>query len=297
MENGQKLSIELYYERHYTDINISDNFSPEEKVFDVLAEHIADDYYFNYSQPRVSLTLLEKFEILCKTVREKIYESRENYNHYTKLSITSVDDKFVLDISEDNPQLFDKIKVLSNNFIHVVDSGKHGILNQQQDVILPVNYDKVYTAIDGYFAALKNNKYLIYNLDGKEVMGDLEKVGNNFNPFGADPEYIWLKKNGKWGLFDQNLAPILPFSLPYDSCEVINLYDEDIYIEVRKNGKTGLINGLLNITIIPLNPDIENIFFDRKTKIYVAYNKDFEILEVLPLTEIKDNEEDGISQN
>lgn len=297
MENGQKLSIELYHEPHYTGVNISDNFSPDEEVFNALAEHIADDYRFNYDQPRVSLTLLEKFEILCKTAREKIYESREDYNHYTKLSITAVNDKFALDISEDNPKLFDKIKVLSNNFIHVVDSGKHGILNLQQDVILPIIYDKVYTPIDYYFAALKDQKYSIYNLEGKEVMGDLEKVGNNFNPFGADPEYIWLKKNGKWGLFDQNLTPILPFSLPYDSCEVINRYDEDIYLEVRKNGKTGLINGLLNITIIPLNPDIENIFFDRKTKIYAAYNKDFKILEVLPLTEIKDNEENGISQN
>ena len=297
MEKGQKLSIELYYERHYTNINISDNFSPDEEVFNVLAELIADDYCFNYNQPRVSLTLLEKFEILCKTAREKIYESREDYNHYTKLSITAVNDKFALDISEDNPKLFDKIKVLSNNFIHVTDSGKHGILNEQQEVILPVNYDKVYIAIDGYFAALKDQIYFVYDLEGKEVMRDLEKVGSNFNPFGADPEYLWLKKNGKWGLFDQNLTPILPFSLPYDSCEVINRYDEDIYLEVRKNGKTGLINGLLNITIIPLNPDIRNIFFNRKTKMYVAFDKDFKILEVFPSTEIKDNEEDGISQN
>lgn len=63
-------------------------------------------------------------------------------------------------------------------------------------------------------------------------------------------DYYWLKKEGKWGLFNYKLNQIIPFRLEYDSCELVSdKVQENIYIQVTKNGKCGLINGLLNILI------------------------------------------------
>ena len=57
------------------------------------------------------------------------------------------------------------------------------------------------------------------------------------------------------------MKPLIPFSLEYDECEIVYNEDKnDLYIKVYKDDKCGLINGVLNIEIVPLEEEIEDIY-------------------------------------
>ena len=140
--------------------------------------------------------------------------------------------------------------------------------------ILPIQFEEIYLLNHSVVLARTKDLISLYSKDGVELLKDLEEVSENYNPFGANDDYYWLKKEGKWGLFNYKLNQIIPFRLEYDSCELVSdKVQENIYIQVTKNGKCGLINGLLNVEVISLDSEIESIVLSTN-KSYLVIKKD-----------------------
>ena len=260
MENKETISFEFTKGGIVTDFKISDNFNTEEAVFEDLAFYLAGEYNCLKNEPRVHLSLLEKLEILCKRARNYADEESEFDEKYTEIRFLMKNEMFSLDKSGSLNTEYDSIRLLTNNLIVVEKNGFFGLIDKKGDVVLSSRYSSIYLLEDHLIKTTIGEKYFLYDLKGKELSSDLDDVSENFNPFGVYQSFFWLKKDNKWGLFDSNLRQILPFSLDYDYCELLIENDKaTVYIKVFKNKKCGLINGLLNVVVLPLDSEIENI--------------------------------------
>lgn len=170
---------------------------------------------------------------------------------------------------------YDEDHSLSNGMTIVKQGNKFGLIDELGNEVLPILFDELYTIAVGLFIASYKCKKHLYSVNKGLVYSDIEDVEENYNPFGFNPEYYWIKKEGKWGLFNDSFKQIIPFRLEYDSCELITfLPSNNYYIKVTKDGKSGLINGLLNIVVIDLEDDIEDIILTQNNTFKVIKKDD-----------------------
>ncbi|MCG2760594.1 MAG: WG repeat-containing protein [Candidatus Delongbacteria bacterium] len=277
MQNKEELKFEFSQEDSYINLKLSDNFQTDQPIFDELAYYLgAIEHHILKDEASVHLTILEKLEILCKKAREYADEESEYADDYNEVKIITLTDKKYLG----NPTtLYDTIDIITNQLLKVSIEGKYGIITVLTKVILPTIYEQI-IVLSGYLEAhLKGNIYL-YSSSGKLLLSDLEEIAENYNPFGAHMPYFWIKKENKWGLFDHKFNQIIPFRLDYDSCELISdNTKENIFIKVYKDGKCGLINGLLNIEVLELDDNIDDVVLTYN-KTYLISKKDHHHLEL-----------------
>ena len=270
----QTIVLEFTQKDSYTDLEISDNFNTEDPIFEELAYYLgALDYNFKKNYAPIHLTILEKLEILCKKAREYAEEESSYSDNYSEIKVIVNNGKYSLDAPSNLATDYDDIKLIDNNLLLVKNDSLFGVIDVLGKEILPIQFEEIYLLNNYIILAKAKDLESIYSKDGLELYKDLEEVSENFNPFGANDNYYWLKKEGKWGLFDYKLNQIIPFSLDYDSCELISdNVQENIYIQVTKNGKKGLINRLLNVEVIKLDSDIDDIILSTN-KTYLVTKK------------------------
>ena len=247
----QTISLEFSQEDFLVNLKVSENFNTEDPIFEELAFYLgALEYNHQKDSPSIHLTTLEKLEILCKKAREYADEESSYSDSYNEIKVLVNNDKYSLDTPINLATSYDDIKLIDNNLLLVKNDSLFGVVDVLGKEILPIQYEEIYLLNHSVVLARTKDLISLYSKDGVELLKDLEEVSENYNPFGANDNYYWLKKEGKWGLFDYNLNQIIPFRLEYDSCELVSdKVQENIYIQVTKNGKCGLINGLLNILI------------------------------------------------
>ncbi len=274
----QTISLEFSQEDFSVNLKVSDNFNTEDPIFDELAFYLgALDYNHQKDSPSIHLTTLEKLEILCKKAREYADEESSYSDSYNEIKVLVNNDKYSLDTPINLANLatsYDDIKLINNNLLLVKNDSLFGVVDVLGKEILPIQFEEIYLLNHSVVLARTKDLISLYSKDGVELLKDLEEVSENYNPFGANDNYYWLKKEGKWGLFDYKLNQIIPFRLEYDSCELVSdKVQENIYIQVTKNGKCGLINGLLNVEVISLDSEIESIVLSTN-KSYLVIKKD-----------------------
>lgn len=273
-ETKQTISLEFSQENILVNLNVSENFNTENPIFEELAFYLgALEYNHQKDSASIHLTTLEKLEILCKKAREYADEESEYSNTYKEIRVLVANDKYILESPNSISTEYDNIKLINNNLILVKKDTLLGVLDIKGKEILPNQFDEIYLLSDSIIQTKSKDRLSLYNTDGVLLHVDLEDVIEDFNPFGATQNYFWLKKQGKWGLFDHKLNQIIPFRLEYDSCNLISdNTKENIYIEVTKAGKCGLLNGLLNIEVINLDSEIDNIVLSTN-KTYLLTKK------------------------
>ena len=274
-ETKQTMSLEFSQEDFLVNLNVSENFNTENPIFEEMAFYLgALEYNHQKDSASIHLTTLEKLEILCKKAREYADEESEYFNTYKEIRVLVANDKYILESPNSISTEYDNIKLINNNLILVKKDTLLGVLDIKGKEILPNQFDEIYLLSDSIIQTKSKDRLSLYNTDGVLLHVDLEDVIEDFNPFGATQNYFWLKKQGKWGLFDHKLNQIIPFRLEYDSCELVSdKVQENIYIQVTKNGKCGLINGLLNVEVISLDSEIESIVLSTN-KSYLVIKKD-----------------------
>lgn len=275
MNNKEVLNLKFTQEDISVNLELSDNFNTEDPIFEELAFYLgALDYNFKKGQASIHLTTLEKLEILCKKAREYADEESSYSDNYNEIKVLVNNDKYSLDTPINLATSYDDIKLIDNNLLLVKNDSLFGVVDVLGKEILPIQYEEIYLLNHSVVLARTKDLISLYSKDGVELLKDLEEVSENYNPFGANDDYYWLKKEGKWGLFDHKLNQIIPFRLEYDSCELVSdKVQENIYIQVTKNGKCGLINGLLNVEVISLDSEIESIVLSTN-KSYLVIKKD-----------------------
>ena len=271
----QTISLEFSQEDFLVNLKVSDNFNTEDAIFEELAFYLgALDYNFKKGQASIHLTTLEKLEILCKKAREYADEESSYSDNYNEVRVIVNNDKYSLDVPDNLAASYDDIKLIDNNLLLVKNDSLFGVVDVLGKEILPIQFEEIYLLNHSVVLARAKDIISLYSKDGVELFKELEEVSENYNPFGANDNYYWLKKEGKWGLFNYKLNQIIPFRLEYDSCELVSdKVQENIYIQVTKNGKCGLINGLLNVEVISLDSEIESIVLSIN-KSYLVIKKD-----------------------
>ena len=271
----QTISLEFSQEDISVNLELSDNFNTEHPIFEELAFYLgALEYNHQKDSPSIHLTTLEKLEILCKKAREYADEESSYSDSYNEVRVLVNNDKYSLDTPINLATSYDDIKLIDNNLLLVKNDSLFGVVDVLGKEILPIQYEEIYLLNHSVVLARTKDLISLYSKDGVELLKDLEEVSENYNPFGANDDYYWLKKEGKWGLFNYKLNQIIPFRLEYDSCELVSdKVQENIYIQVTKNGKCGLINGLLNVEVISLDSEIESIVLSTN-KSYLVIKKD-----------------------
>ena len=274
MNNKEVVNLKFSQEDFLVNLKVSDNFSTEDPIFEELAFYLgALEYNHQKDSPSIHLTTLEKLEILCKKAREYADEESSYSDSYNEIKVLVNNDKYSLDTPINLATSYDDIKLINNNLLLVKNDSLFGVVNVLGKEILPIQFEEIYLLNHSVVLARTKDLISLYSKDGVELLKDLEEVSENYNPFGANDNYYWLKKEGKWGLFDYKLNQIIPFRLEYDSCNLISdNTKENIYIEVTKAGKCGLLNGLLNIEVINLDSEIDNIVLSTN-KTYLLTKK------------------------
>ena len=275
MNNKEVLNLKFTQEDISVNLELSDNFNTEHPIFEELAFYLgALEYNHQKDSPSIHLTTLEKLEILCKKAREYADEESSYSDSYNEVRVLVNNDKYSLDTPINLATSYDDIKLIDNNLLLVKNHSLFGVVDVLGKEILPIQYEEIYLLNHSVVLARTKDLISLYSKDGVELLKDLEEVSENYNPFGANDDYYWLKKEGKWGLFNYKLNQIIPFRLEYDSCELVSdKVQENIYIQVTKNGKCGLINGLLNVEVISLDSEIESIVLSTN-KSYLVIKKD-----------------------
>ena len=275
MNNKEVVNLKFTQENISLNLELSDNFNTEHPIFEELAFYLgALEYNHQKDSPSIHLTTLEKLEILCKKAREYADEESSYSDNYNEIKVLVNNDKYSLDTPINLATSYDDIKLIDNNLLLVKNDSLFGVVDVLGKEILPIQYEEIYLLNHSVVLARTKDLISLYSKDGVELLKDLEEVSENYNPFGANDDYYWLKKEGKWGLFNYKLNQIIPFRLEYDSCELVSdKVQENIYIQVTKNGKCGLINGLLNVEVISLDSEIESIVLSTN-KSYLVIKKD-----------------------
>lgn len=275
MNNKEVLNLKFTQEDISVNLELSDNFNTEHPIFEELAFYLgALEYNHQKDSPSIHLTTLEKLEILCKKAREYADEESSYSDSYNEVRVLVNNDKYSLDTPINLATSYDDIKLIDNILLLVKNDSLFGVVDVLGKEILPIQYEEIYLLNHSVVLARTKDLISLYSKDGVELLKDLEEVSENYNPFGANDDYYWLKKEGKWGLFNYKLNQIIPFRLEYDSCELVSdKVQENIYIQVTKNGKCGLINGLLNVEVISLDSEIESIVLSTN-KSYLVIKKD-----------------------
>lgn len=271
MENKETLKLEFTKEDSYHNLAVSENFNSENEIFYSLADYLGQDHLFQKSHTQTHLTLLEKLEILCKTARE-LADEEHTFDHYEEKSLLKTDDKVTLESFSENLQFYDEIILLNNTHYAVRLNGNWGVVNTGGELLFKIEYSSINMVTNSFIVAEKDSKFSLFNLKGEVFFDDLDNIRININHFGDEPDYIWMNREGKWGLFQPDLKEIIPFSLEFDECEVIHHPYPEPLIKVQKDGKVGMIHGLLRLEIIKMDKDIQDILYSSKKRYLIQKN-------------------------
>ena len=274
LETNQIISLQFNQEEIYLNLEVSDNFNTENPLFEEVAFYLgAIEHHHQKDSASIHLTTLEKLEILCKKAREYADQESDYTDDYQEIKVVVVNNNYSLDYPISLATEYDNIKLITNNLLLVNRDSLFGVVDTVGKEIVPILFEEVFLLNDSIIQAKSNGIVSLYSTDGILIHAGLEDVTENFNPFGAIQDYYWFKKQGKWGLFDHKLNQIIPYRLEYDSCELVsNNTQQNIYIKVTKDGKCGLINGLLNVEVISLDREIENIVLTAKAYLVTKKN-------------------------
>ena len=274
LETNQIISLQFKQEEIYLNLEVSDNFNTENPLFEEVAFYLgAIEHHHQKDSASIHLTTLEKLEILCKKAREYADQESDYTDDYQEIKVVVVNNNYSLDYPISLATEYDNIKLITNNLLLVNRDSLFGVVDTVGKEIVPILFEEVFLLNDSIIQAKSNGIVSLYSTDGILKHAGLEDVRENFNPFGAIQDYYWFKKQGKWGLFDHKLNQIIPYRLEYDSCELVsNNTQQNIYIKVTKDGKCGLINGLLNVEVISLDREIENIVLTAKAYLVTKKN-------------------------
>ena len=118
------------------------------------------------------------------------------------------------------PQQFAKAGIFLGDYAWVVKDGKCGYINKKGELVVPLEYDYVNSAIDGYAVCGKGItttdeedrvtyrgiKYGMIDMDNNVVI-PFEYDNATWAPKG----YMAAQKDGKWGMIDKDNKVVIPF--------------------------------------------------------------------------------------
>lgn len=142
----------------------------------------------------------------------------------------------------------------SHNLACVIKNEKRGYIDRSGKVIIPLIYDSYADFYeDGVVVIRKNNKEVLIDTTGKEIIGEnhsYQEIKENF-PY---DHVLSIQKNNKWAFFDLKGNPLTPFIFdemyPAKHCTFQpNLWFYKGLIVVQKGDEYGVINEKMDFEV------------------------------------------------
>lgn len=135
---------------------------------------------------------------------------------------------------------------ISGGFIKVTKNGLNGIVNDKNEILIPIEYEDLDPMYSTLISAKKNGKKGIINIDHKTLVPFIYDEIHGFHFMNDKNQYYSIVRIGdQYGIVDQNGKYIIRLS----DIELVSMTDTAIII--RKNGLFGLSDFGMK-TIIPL---------------------------------------------
>lgn len=130
----------------------------------------------------------------------------------------------------------------------VYKDGKRGFINENRELVVPIEYDMVERYINGIARVKKDKQWFIIDKSGNKISGAFDSMYNFGN-------YVLAGRNEKLGVLNSNGDTIVPFEYDSDSYVMTHGYSDnfkDGYFILSKNNKYGVVDKNNNV-IIPFN--------------------------------------------
>lgn len=156
---------------------------------------------------KIVLLILTVLILSCNSNNKKVIEekkfSKENYSYIgfeinNNRILKNKDNKFLLIQKEKEEILnYDNILFLKSGFL-VKREDKYGVVNNNNEVVLPIEYEEIIELKENLFAIRKNNKFALFK-DNEKVTDFLyEKIVR------IDKNLIYVVKNNYLGIINEN---------------------------------------------------------------------------------------------
>lgn len=139
----------------------------------------------------------------------------------------------------------------------VMKNGKWGYLDDDNQLLIPCEYDNIYYPKNGLFEVVKDGKHGLVDSSNQIVYDVI------YEDIDDDSFIINLKKNGKWAFGDFDGKIFSTFK--YDEID----YQTEYFIEVYSSGKMGFINHQMKEVLPPIYDKIT-----RTNSSFVKLEKD-----------------------
>lgn len=156
---------------------------------------------------KIVLLILTVLILSCNSNNKKVIEekkfSKENYSYIgfeinNNRILKNKDNKFLLIQKEKEEILnYDNILFLKSGFL-IKREDKYGVVNNNNEVVLPIEYEEIIELKENLFAIRKNNKFALFK-DNEKVTDFLyEKIVR------IDKNLIYVVKNNYLGIINEN---------------------------------------------------------------------------------------------
>lgn len=205
----------------------------------------------------------------CKSLEHIIYNGKhyfvlENSNGY-QLTNGDIEPITTKKYSKMQELKENRLLVKYNDNSGVFSKGKYGVIDLEENVIIPTKYDELNYQNNGVFISKLNGYYGIIDTDNNELIkNDCDSVKNIHN-------LLLLKKYGKYGLATREGKVISGTN--YDKIKKLGEY-----ISVKKNDKYGILdangNYISEIIYTAVKIDRNTLFGKTRNGIWVEIKLD-----------------------
>lgn len=189
-----------------------------------------------------------------------IYQTITPYNNEAQeegILVVALDNKEgclnLTDFSECIPIIYDKIYNYTKSKLVVKKGEKYGIINQNGNLDIPIEFDEVQLFEDGSAALKRNQVILLFNSNNELINIDSDSITKT-------GECYQIKKDNKYNFIDKKGEKILPQDWSYTSHEccygtfdIFVLRFNDCYgiLKTKDTGETDITRTLLKNMITP----------------------------------------------
>lgn len=205
-----------------------------------------------------------------------VYDSI-NYNSDLRITACKNQKYGIIDIDQNIiiPFKYDELRYVNDNFIIAKTNDNYGVININNKRLLSFEYDEIYTSsegFEGYAKILKDNRIGLLKSDDAQIIIPMQYQ----NILSVNNELLIAQLNDKQGVVDLKNKVVIPFI--YDS---IMSYDN--YFIAYKDGLIGLLNSdgkeILPFNFIYIEEIKSNIvttvlFDENNERKYAVYDTD-----------------------
>lgn len=227
---------------------------------------------------------IDGYYMVSKAEHEYYEDGRRKEGHIPnteKYGLLNSKGKFIIDFN--NNYSFVGVE---NGLIYVIQNNLYGVVNDQNEIVVPIEYEELDIKKQGIIIAKRNNKYGITTKENKILVPFIYDNIFSFaqNEF-ENTFYVIVSKDNKNGIIDENNKFIVPLSktdLVFVTIKSIGIKKGNKYNLVDHNLKPIVPNDFENMYLI----DAEGIGIYATNKGYGYYfNIDGELLKKEKLIE------------